>query len=41
MKLTDGPTKSEKPIEFTDWKRVEAFGLRISKHFLNSKNSNS
>ena len=41
MKLTDGPTKSEKPIEFTDWKRVEAFGLRISKDYLNSKNSNS
>jgi menaquinone-dependent protoporphyrinogen oxidase len=41
MKLTDGPTKSEKPIEFTDWKRVEAFGLRISENYLNSKNSNS
>jgi menaquinone-dependent protoporphyrinogen oxidase len=41
MKLTDGPTNSKKPIESTDWKRVEAFGLRISKDYLNSKNSNS
>ena len=41
MKLTDGPTKSKKPIEFTDWKRVEAFGLSIYEDYLNSKDSNS
>lgn len=23
MKLTNGPTRSENPIEFTDWERVE------------------
>ncbi len=39
MKLTNGPTKSEKPIEFTDWKRVEAFGLRICEDYLSTKNS--
>ena len=32
MKLTDGPTKSDVPIEFTDWNRVADFGLRISKN---------
>lgn len=30
MKLTDGPTKSVQPIEYTDWTRVNNFGLRIS-----------
>ena len=30
MKLTKGPTKSDVPIEYTDWKRVELFGRKIS-----------
>lgn len=37
MKLTNGPTKSENPIEFTDWKRVAAFGMRISKDYLKTQ----
>ncbi len=31
MKLTGGPVRSEKPIEYTDWKRVEEFGWKICK----------
>lgn len=30
MKMTHGPTKTDEPIEYTDWKRVESFGLIIS-----------
>jgi len=37
MKLTDGPTKSKDPIEFTDWKKVDDFGLKISKSFKSNK----
>ena len=29
MKMTHGPTKTEKPIEYTDWKQVEAFSEKI------------
>ena len=29
MKMTKGPTKTEEPIEYTDWKRVRAFADRI------------
>lgn len=29
MKLTNGPTKSNHPIEFTDWCRVDEFALKI------------
>ena len=29
MKITKGPTKSEKPIEFTNWSRVEAFAKLV------------
>ena len=29
MKITKGPTKSDKPIEYTDWKRVEDFSMKI------------
>lgn len=36
MKLTNGPTKSDVPIEFTDWKRVSDFGLKISMHYKRS-----
>ncbi|ALJ05636.1 protoporphyrinogen oxidase [Pseudalgibacter alginicilyticus] len=32
MKLTKGPTKSNLPIEFTNWKKVDHFGLRIIKN---------
>ncbi|SKB82130.1 menaquinone-dependent protoporphyrinogen oxidase [Salegentibacter holothuriorum] len=39
MKLTDGPTKSENPIEFTNWKKVKAFGLRILEDYPGNKNS--
>ncbi|WP_179377254.1 menaquinone-dependent protoporphyrinogen IX dehydrogenase [Winogradskyella wichelsiae] len=31
MRLTHGPTSSNTPIEYTDWTRVNNFGLRISK----------
>ena len=31
MKLTGGPTKSVQPIEYTNWKKVDDFGLRIQK----------
>ena len=37
MKLTNGPTRSENPIEFTDWERVEAFGIRISEDYLKTQ----
>ncbi|MBU2930075.1 menaquinone-dependent protoporphyrinogen IX dehydrogenase [Winogradskyella psychrotolerans] len=30
MKLTHGPTNSDLPIEFTNWNKVNNFGLRIS-----------
>lgn len=30
MKFTHGPTKSDTPIEYTDWKRVKVFGKLIS-----------
>ena len=33
MKMTDGPTKSDKPIEFTDWKKVDGFSIKILKEY--------
>ena len=33
MKLTHGPTKTEKPIEFTNWERVVAFGREICEDY--------
>jgi menaquinone-dependent protoporphyrinogen oxidase len=32
MKMTKGPTKSDKPIEFTDWDRVKDFAIKISQN---------
>ena len=29
MKMTHGPTKTDQPIEFTDWNRVKAFSQKI------------
>ncbi len=29
MKITKGPTKSNNPIEFTDWNRVDAFVIKM------------
>lgn len=29
MKMTKGPTKSDRPIEYTDWDRVKSFSLKI------------
>jgi len=29
MKITKGPTKSDKPIEYTDWDRVKDFSIKI------------
>jgi menaquinone-dependent protoporphyrinogen oxidase len=29
MKLTNGPTRTEKPIEYTNWDKVHQFGLKI------------
>ena len=40
MKLTDGPTKSDKPLDFTDWKKVNDFGLRISEDYKSTKHNN-
>ncbi|MFB9054098.1 menaquinone-dependent protoporphyrinogen IX dehydrogenase [Formosa undariae] len=37
MRLTNGPTKSDKPIEFTDWKRVNDFGLKICEDYKRTK----
>ena len=34
MKMTGGPTKSEKPIEYTDWKRVEDFSEKIYRDYI-------
>ena len=33
MKLTNGPTKTEKPIEFTNWERVVVFGREICEDY--------
>jgi menaquinone-dependent protoporphyrinogen oxidase len=30
MKMTKGPTKTDQPIEYTDWNRVKNFCLKIS-----------
>ena len=30
MKITKGPTKSDKPIEYTDWNRVKDFSIKMS-----------
>tara|TARA_R110002050_G_scaffold4573_1_gene22086 strand:+ start:64926 stop:65453 length:528 start_codon:yes stop_codon:yes gene_type:complete len=32
MKITYGPTKSNKPIEFTDWDRVKDFSIKMSQN---------
>ena len=29
MKMTHGPTHTERPIEYTDWKRVNEFGQKM------------
>jgi menaquinone-dependent protoporphyrinogen oxidase len=39
MKLTDGPTKSDKPLDFTDWQKVNEFGLRISLDYKSKKHN--
>ncbi|WP_142786355.1 menaquinone-dependent protoporphyrinogen IX dehydrogenase [Changchengzhania lutea] len=39
MKLTNGPTRSDGPIEFTDWKRVDSFGLKISENYKSTKHN--
>lgn len=33
MKLTDGPTKTNHPIEFTDWQKVESFTLKLIENY--------
>jgi menaquinone-dependent protoporphyrinogen oxidase len=30
MKITKGPTKSDKPIEYTDWDRVKDFSIKMT-----------
>ena len=32
MKMTKGPTKTDEPIEYTDWKRVTEFSLKVLKN---------
>lgn len=33
MKITDGPTRAKKPIEYTDWDVVHAFAMDVLKLF--------
>ncbi|MBW1294817.1 menaquinone-dependent protoporphyrinogen IX dehydrogenase [Aquimarina litoralis] len=40
MWITKGPTKSKEPIEYTKWKKVSDFGLKIIENY-NSTNQNS
>lgn len=35
MKLTNGPTKSDVSIEYTNWKKVDDFGLKIAQTLKN------
>ena len=35
MRLTDGPTKSKEPIEFTNWQKVDDFSLKINQNCKN------
>ncbi len=35
MKLTNGPTTSDHPIEFTEWERVTAFGMKLNENYKN------
>lgn len=37
MKLTKGPTKTNKAIEYTSWKKVDEFALKISKDLIRDK----
>lgn len=37
MKLTHGPTHTNQAIEFTDWKKVTNFGLKISEQYKKTK----
>ncbi len=37
MKLTNGPIKSNLPIEFTKWQRVDNFGQRIINNYKNNE----
>ena len=39
MLITNGPTKSKEPIEFTEWKRVNDFGLKIIENYKNTKHN--
>ncbi|MFB9055788.1 menaquinone-dependent protoporphyrinogen IX dehydrogenase [Mariniflexile ostreae] len=32
MKMTNGPTKSKKPIDYTDWQRVKDFSDKMNFH---------
>lgn len=36
MKLTKGPTTSDKPIEYTNWNKVDSFGNKIVKLFFSN-----
>jgi len=36
MRMTHGPTKSDKAIEYTDWNRVKEFGERICEIYKNT-----
>lgn len=37
MKLTKGPTKTNKAIEYTSWQKVDEFALKISKDLIRDK----
>ena len=39
MLITNGPTKSKEPIEFTEWERVNDFGLKIIENYKNTKHN--
>lgn len=40
MKLTGGPTKLDKPLDYTNWKKVNDFGLRIIENYKSTKHNN-
>lgn len=40
MKITHGPTRSDEPIEFTDWKRVDSFALKLIEQYKSAQQQN-
>ncbi len=36
MKMTDGPTSTDSPIDYTDWERVDSFGNMLVEYYSSS-----